>query len=141
MTREEILALPAGADLDRLVCERVLGVTRCPGPYCHCGRCNVSTDVRAAWGVVEAMKAAGWALDLRYGEFICAEFACSRGPCPLHGTDHHDWHGTGDVDGETMPLAVCYAALIAQLPESKLNPHLRELAEIRELIAQDAEKK
>jgi len=40
-------------------------------------------------------------------------FVCGAGPCPRHGTDFYNHHGAYDVQGETLPHAICLAALEA----------------------------
>ena len=46
-------------------------------------------------------------------EIAVVSFICSTGPCPRHGTTHHNHHGAYDIEGETLPMAICKAALIA----------------------------
>jgi hypothetical protein len=46
-------------------------------------------------------------------EIAVVSFICSKGPCTRHGTTHHNHHGAYDVEGETLPMAICKAALIA----------------------------
>jgi len=46
-------------------------------------------------------------------EIGVVSFVCSMGPCSRHKTTHHNHHGAYDVEGETLPMAICKAALIA----------------------------
>ena len=46
-------------------------------------------------------------------EIAVVSFICGMGPCTRHGTTHHNHHGAYDVEGETLPMAICKAALIA----------------------------
>lgn len=46
-------------------------------------------------------------------EHAIVSFVCSKGPCPKHGNPHHNHHGAYDVEADTLPLAICKAALIA----------------------------
>lgn len=113
MTREEILALPAGPETDRLVAERVMGIGwqggnpidgydgRWPWPPPY------STDVAAAWSVVEKLtdNQDGYCFDLYRGTFPDQppEWVCAT----LRG------RGMVVACGQTAPLAVCRAALLA----------------------------
>lgn len=45
-------------------------------------------------------------------------FVCSSGPCEKHGNPNHNHHGAYDVQDETLPLAICKAALIALKKEA-----------------------
>lgn len=46
-------------------------------------------------------------------ETAIVSFVCGAGPCPRHKTDFHNHHGAYDVEAETLPMAICKAALIA----------------------------
>jgi hypothetical protein len=46
-------------------------------------------------------------------EIAIVSFICGAGPCTRHGTTHQNHHGAYDVEGETLSLAICKAALIA----------------------------
>lgn len=127
MTRAEILALPAGRELDMLVAEKVLGFQRGglggDDPdywWCNPGYLNAtphslrvartprfSTDIAAAWQVVGKLcpstnRAEPWfKLYTSSGSWM-ANF-------------HRE--STEDTAADTAPLAVCRAALLAMLPE------------------------
>lgn len=135
MTREEILSLPAGRELDVLVAEKVMGWRCTIGETSHKGRViawpfpdrsgiefEPSTDIAAAWLVVEHIR--GW------------KPLCRRDPCdyfaidsPQVGNDYPDppgawcvgWHdyaggeriSSVEAKADTAPLAICRAALLA----------------------------
>lgn len=42
-----------------------------------------------------------------------AAFTCSIGPCPLHGTDFCNWHGSINVPGSSPGQAILFAAALA----------------------------
>lgn len=108
MTREEILGMEAGLALDNLVELHVFNHTKSmylqAGPY--------STDIKAAWEVVEKMRN-------RPGCTGCK--ACIE----IHGTDFDNEsdkpylafiHGQ-EAQGLTAPEAICKAALLVVLEE------------------------
>lgn len=100
MTTAELLAIPAGRELDRIVSRIVMRfVTDEPLP--------LSTDIRAAWMVVDQMHLLGHAITLErwtgkpeLGEWSAA-FILENG------------HDTGCKVAESAPLAICRAALVA----------------------------
>lgn len=128
--------LRAGPGLDALVAEKVMGYDPketnpakwawwdpveltfgrrkpLPGPY--------STDRGAAMEVVDRMRA-DWfsfrAFQPARGapfsaNYSIVSFVCGAGPCPRHKTDFHNHHGAYDVTADTLPVAICRAALVA----------------------------
>ena len=100
MTTTELLAMAAGRELDRIVSRSVMRfVTDEPLPF--------STDIAAAWLVVEQMHLLGHALALerwldmpRQNKWL-ALFTLENG------------HDTGCKVAESAPLAICRAALVA----------------------------
>lgn len=86
------------------------------------GMARYSTDVAAAWSVVERMREDGFNFTLNaftpdgYGGGCQVSFVCNKGPCEKHGNPHHNWHGATDVEAATFPEAVCKAALAAVTP-------------------------
>lgn len=125
MTREEIERMEAGRELDALIAEKVMEweihphqthyINRNDGDtrFIICGEFMPSTDIGAAWQVVEKM-----AELCKHGpyepEFI--EVICYGDKTAYCGKiwAHHD----GDIpiidaSGNTVPLAVCRAALLA----------------------------
>lgn len=83
-----------------------------------------SEDMLYAMEVVEKMRADGfswkaWQPALsEHGQALTdggaiVSFVCNFGPCKTHGNPHCSYHGGIDVQAETLPLAICKAALIA----------------------------
>ena len=135
MTRDEILALEAGRELDALVAEKVMGWTwgeysppvegpskilrppeswapspdRAPGsevscPGWHFRVPQYSTDIAAAWEVVEKM------VPIKYGFNLAIESP----PGPWGDWEVHFYNGgTHLAFADTAPLAICRAALLA----------------------------
>lgn len=129
MTKAELMALSAGRELDRIVAERVFdwialhddGVSLSGVPptqpkgfelagtgikgHWHVPR--YSTDIAAAWQVVEQMHLLGNALalerwlDMPSKNKWLALFTLENG------------HDTGSHVAESAPLAICRAALVA----------------------------
>jgi hypothetical protein len=125
MTDEEICNMPAGLEMDVLIADTVLGLVECdrwraqryyPPEYIkdkgdceheHCrpvGFCtSYSTDIAAAWEVVEKMRADGNEPDVWVdgdGDWRCSVFV---GEPPKE----FSWYAP------TAPLAICRAALLA----------------------------
>lgn len=119
-------ALEAGRELDALVAERVMGWTFHPErnepfqwehhdprftPYAL-GPRLYSTEIGAAWEVVERMADEGYELDLKVGTAeVHAVFSFIDG-------DGHE-HIMGEDDGwnpSAVPLHICRAALVARTP-------------------------
>jgi hypothetical protein len=126
MTAEQIDAMPAGREMDALVAERVMGWVRHPDSmYRHwCERqpdgtlrfldqCeplhtvrpwHPSTDIAAAWEVVEKLR----------GESFPWEFSLGWRhiePFVSFGRTANQKDEIGFSHGETAPLAICRAAL------------------------------
>ena len=114
--------LPAGRELDALVAEKVFGVPhgdcfdtyggkRCVkhdeygGPQCY------STDIAAAWEVVEKLIALGYWFDVAWnGESAQVDLDC-KVPTRM------GWDRVVDgLTASTVPLAICRAALRAVAP-------------------------
>lgn len=81
-----------------------------------------STDIAAAWQVVEKMHADGWTIDVRVcsidaGGGCRCTIICNYGPCERHGHTEHTFHGASNVRGDTAPLAICRAALKAVMKD------------------------
>jgi O-glycosyl hydrolase len=111
-TRDEILNMPAGREMDELVATRVMGWDVHPHAthyirndgknvyFVICGEFEPSSDIAAAWQVVEKMTD---------GE--------TPNDCEIH-TTVRGWRCDfyrGSATAETAPLAICRAALIAAL--------------------------
>lgn len=110
-------------EIDFLVAEKILGIPcECPrttGSRCRVHDCALySQDLQAAGVVITKMRSDGfsvkiWQPNLNGPDYAKVSFICSSGPCLKHGTLAHNHHGSYDVEAETLPLAVCEAALIA----------------------------
>ncbi len=101
MTREEILAMEPGRELDKLVFIFVMG-GRIPEPPLRARIMNFSSDISASWEVVENMQKTNLVrLSVNEGDYIC-----KIGGDLLCYTSF----------GKTMPEAICKAALLAILP-------------------------
>lgn len=124
MTREEILSLPAGRELDALVAKRVMRWTWASEWYekgIPDWLPHYSSEIAAAWEIVEKLVERGWYFEIRTPSRVYKTVDItwhSRIRDAEHGT--WDRYG-GDSDGvigddlraETLPLAVCRAALLA----------------------------
>ena len=117
MTRNEILQMPAGREMDLLVAIRLMGedasllkVNR-EDSYFENHLPRYSTDIAAAWEVVEKMQS--FDLEMEYpGEW--------RASAMLAGSD---WGQT--ISDQTAPLAICRAALLAVM-EAEPSPEREE---------------
>jgi len=116
--------LPAGAELDRLVCEKVMGktyrqMTGFQMQYEGMLPWSPSTNIAHAWEVVEHLQAHNpfWQGGDGMGGDSWGSVTIS--PCSAYRPE--GWHGWtvnfGDdntsASGETLPLAICRAALAA----------------------------
>lgn len=89
------------------------------------GQWSPTTSEEAAFEVVRKMRSDGfsfklWQPHLYFGDNpvkaaddAVVSFICSSGPCERHGNKLENHHGAYDVDGETLCLAICKAALVA----------------------------
>jgi hypothetical protein len=117
LTYDEIDNLSVGAEIDRLIAKKVMGQERtasCPlgDPTCD-GKYEpqvghwpclpyYSTDIAAAWQVVEHLRTQNWyLLRLTNGD---NNYACYFGRGIVQGP-------YGYAVGDTAPLAICKAAL------------------------------
>jgi hypothetical protein len=123
--------MKAGRELDALVAEKVMGWTVDPIYRMYTGsvvrhaaghnletRFNPSTDITAAWEVVEKMRALGLWVEINLGyEFdgpsidcIIGEYGAAGGI--IEGLRHGEKQWSEEAD--TAPLAICLAALKAK---------------------------
>ena len=116
LTREEILALPAGAALDALVAEKVMGLEYGPdyveglGPVEGWADADgngvdlpaYSTDIAAAWQVVE-----------KVGGYYALYWMAPGSYGGRYGIQIHD--DASHVTADAAPHAICLAALLATL--------------------------
>ncbi len=135
MTHDEIMKLEAGRELDALVAEKVMGytpvkVTEYPayddnrnwvdiGDYviypegvAFCTRVkDYSTDISAAWQVMEKIESLDnvQGVGLRGGEYYWKQYSLRWN----FWVNNNGMYPEVDVYGETAPLAICRAALMA----------------------------
>ncbi len=126
MNYAEILALPAGRELDYLVAEKVLRQQTCQCDHRSglvegalqpiiCFDCSLvipgehSTDIGAAWQVVERFRAdLAFPWTTNFSVFAAVDVARQRRE---YVVDFAGGNCPGRACGETLPLAVCRAAL------------------------------
>lgn len=143
MTREEILNMPAGKEMDALITEKIMGLvwdeTRCrvcgwpladdPKDGCILSDCSMrplpktradepaiySTDLGAAWKLNDHLKQQGWRFYMRDFDGVMYGKSCAA------EFQKGDAAGpsTGWVEAETAPLAICRAALLAVMDGEK----------------------
>ena len=116
MTRDEILNMPAGRELDVLVANKVLGIVPTKwhpleNPWDEIPLRPYSTDIAAAWKVVERLHEKG---------FYTGFYRNGKGATDKRGNFIENWGvDIGCVielaDQPTLPLAICRAALLAVL--------------------------
>lgn len=141
MTRDEILNMPAGRDIDELVAEKVMGwdhnhkINECEDRwYSYCEYCGYSPrfeEVRPgecdtpprysmyidyAWEVVKKLKSQGWSCSIVWDNLNEAPDDIVK----------YEWHvgfdfytddiadfKYSDADSDSVELAICQAALMA----------------------------
>lgn len=119
-------ALPAGRELDAAVAERVMGWGYAQIHSADDGYRRslpaFSTDIAAAWSVVERMASFGYAFDARYdrepwvGQQARVVFSAVNAAS-------EDWSGdTAQGEAETLPLAICHASLKAEVAAAPRAP-------------------
>jgi len=121
MTREEIFELKAGPELDRLVAEHITGWKEGEkGPRVAKWGVGIlgekvlprySTDIAAAWSVVEKLVNLGWLVNL---------LSPWKGNATYHWTCYVERQGKSgweklEVAGDSAPAAICRAALLAMI--------------------------
>ncbi len=123
MTRDEVLSMPAGREMDALVAEKVMGwnLSLSKDIWCKDGEClrdtddwSPSIDIAAAWELVEKFAhnhRNNLAVEMGFSHFSLVaypggEWFCSLGlnDCVAHS-----------AKAETAPLVICRASLIAIL--------------------------
>jgi len=129
MTREEILKLEPGSELDRLVAEKVMGWKQGPDFWVsyegiiHLSAGEVSpghivyreapwspsSDIAEAWSVVEKLVNLGWLVNL---------LSPWKGNATQHWTCYAERQGKSGWEklkaaGDSAPLTICRAALLA----------------------------
>lgn len=121
MTKDEILNMPAGKDMDRLIAEKVMGwyvspdglvdPTHKPGDVFLgdvCSEYPFSKGIAEAWLVVKFLKSNFWST-----EIICWDFSERWAVTCEYRTGHGEPRKTLYADAETPMLAICRAALLS----------------------------
>lgn len=110
MQRDEILNMPAGAKINQAIWWKIFKMTPTPPNNDILLLPDYSGDMNVAWSVVEKLSSYGfeaWLMnDQDYKDYPGQSYACK-------------FYGNGRVIfclGETMPLAICRAALLAVVP-------------------------
>lgn len=116
MTRDEILAMPAGREMNALIVEKVMKwnvkvtlkdyVIEYP---------RYSTDIAAAWQVIEKLAHEPYSWDIKSVNLIGGKlnwFVCYWGDGSKPGTIL-DWYTYCD----SLPLAICRVALLAVMEQ------------------------
>jgi hypothetical protein len=107
-----VTELQAGPEMDRAIVERLMAKEP-PGPLVDFVRTeeglkavypNYSTDIGAAWLVVEKMR--------EQTHFINVEWTDSKWYCRIIWPPFGEWHQIAN-SADTAPLAICRAALAA----------------------------
>lgn len=103
MTKEEILMLPAGPELDRLIAEKIFAEHLTASPF--------STDIAAAWRIVDKLRCVNDHVS------VDVEMESSDGDVWVNvntGVARHEYRGPyWQALAETVPLALCRVALLA----------------------------
>ena len=122
MTRDEILNMEAGREMDTLVAEKVMGFPVKIGditgePY-HAqfgySMPNYSTNIAAAWMVVEKLQNQYPAFNL-----VWVKLQILKPEIALRRAWRANFQGStlSDAFADTAPLAICRAALLAMLED------------------------
>jgi len=136
MTRDEILAMEAGREMDALVAEEVMGWTYISPLYCgypasgpigpneavpykwpaRLGATqvpNYSTDIAAAWQVVEHLYSEKWIVGIGSLVQVPREWRCEL--CNMWEDDFSRCPSDIEANADTAPLVICRAALLATM--------------------------
>ncbi len=121
MTRDEIMSLEPGRDLNMLVATKVMGwkynedyfesmgeIKR--GPFAE--KFDPSSDISAAWEVVEKLQESHLYVDIR----TCADFY------EVWITDWNMQDKTETIAHPTLPLVIARCALLTTLSEGSKTP-------------------
>lgn len=127
--------------LDALVAELVMGWNRpnggqvgwvrFPGDVGYLATANwsPSTDIADAWRVADAMISNGYSINTltTQRDENTVEFYCPCGPCERHKNFRLDHgHGSGEVSGFSIEVAICIAALLAVgVPQDEIDAALK----------------
>jgi len=136
MTKEEIHEMKSGPEMDLLILEKVMGWKRVPRPehwvcsatfglenaggdsccpVCQLPSYSEAYSMEASWMVVEKMMAKGYNYTIRGNFEGNGKHWC--------GFDHQEWADSNPLFKsplcDTLPLAICKAALIAIAEDAK----------------------
>jgi len=119
MTLEEILRMEAGPELDRLVAKHIMGWKEGQeileslsgiGILGEKALPRYSTDITAAWSVVEKLVNLGWLVNLLSpwkGNATC------HWTCYVERKGENGWERL-EATGDSAPLAICRAAMVVE---------------------------
>lgn len=109
MTKDEVLNIPAGREMDALVAEKVMRRTATPWDYGDRRKHPYfSTDISAAWQVVEKMmrETVGCLYFDLYGDTMISSRHPTEFTCRIRMNGEHVGRA------KTAPLAICRASLL-----------------------------
>lgn len=108
LTREMVLTEPAGTRMDLWVAQRIMGA----------GKPEYSTDIADAWNVVEEMQRRGRKLTLNDARThpITYEIQAGAGTQAFCAFSEECGHPFAFAFGDTVPHAICRAALLTTIP-------------------------
>lgn len=141
MDKNGIFKLEANPDTDALIAEKVMGLTISnknlfdePGIFvvyntgntiiCHSPK-KYTSNISAAWEVVEKLKSQGWSIDIQWDNWNelpddpPVEYIWHVG-LNYYTNDAKDFRSAVD-EAETAPLAICRAALLAVMEDIDAN--------------------
>jgi len=104
MTREEILAMEAGEELDSVTAEQFFGVSR----SAHLVHFRYSTDPLATWQVLRKLREEFWCIEIKIADGCWVILELLRTP-PIRVEVN------AGTPFERLPEAICKAALLAKL--------------------------
>lgn len=115
LTREQVLGMEAGPEMDELVAVMIMGYesSKVRNGWVELGNFatypkRYSTDIAAAWEVVEKVREKGW------GMAIVNAFS-QEPDGPGYGCHLRNGMKTHTGYAETAPLAICRAALLTTI--------------------------
>lgn len=130
MTREEILTLPAGPEMNALVAEKIMGLTLVPTEVVlHDGSLRMvlmvegrrrsapsySTDITAAWEVVDKLTSREY-VKVRVSQSLYHGRCCQIAAADLtQRGDDDPVCIDAMIFAESVPLAICRAVLLATM--------------------------
>jgi hypothetical protein len=112
MTRDEILNMPAGREMDVTVGYHVMDLVAPPEIYPE-----YSTDIAAAWGVIERLMKldSHWSPGVNWDDGDGDGNPMWIASFTYYGEDESQFQ-QNEVWNKSAPLAICHAALLAVMP-------------------------